>query len=192
MPDAKYCPREPTREMVAAGWGVHKDVETLWRAMFDAAPAQAEPRDDHSLDYIADEYAAPSPAAEDGLVAALRAYKQADDEGVMVLVSRQACDEAAARIECDAQEIAGLRTLIESATRDKRLDGKTLLDFVYVWRDQAEDRARKAEAERDAALRRAEALHTAVQSFRCGCALASELRSGCLASPAETKGDDRG
>ncbi len=30
---------------------------------------------------------------------ALRAYQQADEDGVMVLVSRQACDECAAEIE---------------------------------------------------------------------------------------------
>lgn len=33
------------------------------------------------------------------LVAALRAYQQADADGVMVLVSRQACEEAATEIE---------------------------------------------------------------------------------------------
>lgn len=33
------------------------------------------------------------------LIEALRDYKQADEEGVMVLVSRQACEEAAALIE---------------------------------------------------------------------------------------------
>lgn len=33
------------------------------------------------------------------LLQALRGYQQADNEGVMVLVSRQACDEAAALIE---------------------------------------------------------------------------------------------
>lgn len=35
----------------------------------------------------------------DGLIKALRAYQQADADGVMVLVSRQACDEAAAELE---------------------------------------------------------------------------------------------
>lgn len=33
------------------------------------------------------------------VVKALRAYQQADEDGVMVLVSRQACDEAASEIE---------------------------------------------------------------------------------------------
>lgn len=37
--------------------------------------------------------------ATDELVNALRSYQQADEEGVMVLVSRQACDEAADLIE---------------------------------------------------------------------------------------------
>lgn len=33
------------------------------------------------------------------LLEALRSYQQADEDGVMVLVSRQACDEAVAEIE---------------------------------------------------------------------------------------------
>ena len=33
------------------------------------------------------------------LIEALRAYQQADEDGIMVLVSRQACDEAAAELE---------------------------------------------------------------------------------------------
>ena len=33
------------------------------------------------------------------LVQALLSYKQADEDGIMVLVSRQACEEAAAEIE---------------------------------------------------------------------------------------------
>lgn len=33
------------------------------------------------------------------LITALRSYQQADEEGVMVLVSRQACEEAATEIE---------------------------------------------------------------------------------------------
>lgn len=44
------------------------------------------------------------------LVAALRAYQQADADGVMVLVSRQACEEAAAEIErLDAWAVAYYR-----------------------------------------------------------------------------------
>jgi hypothetical protein len=46
------------------------------------------------------------------LVAALRAYEQADEDGVMVLVSRQACEEAAALLESplySADTIAALR-----------------------------------------------------------------------------------
>ena len=64
MPDAKYCPREPTLEMlrvnvvngVASDWPDHVTycsgclLGAVWEAMYDAAPAQAEPRDDHSLD----------------------------------------------------------------------------------------------------------------------------------------------
>lgn len=33
------------------------------------------------------------------LIAALRSYKQADEDGVFVLVSRQACDEAATALD---------------------------------------------------------------------------------------------
>lgn len=36
---------------------------------------------------------------EEALLKALRSYQQADEEGVMVLVSRQACEEAATAIE---------------------------------------------------------------------------------------------
>jgi hypothetical protein len=35
----------------------------------------------------------------DGLIKALRAYQQADIDGVMVVVSRQACEEAATELE---------------------------------------------------------------------------------------------
>lgn len=47
---------------------------------------------------------------EDGeLCKALTSYQQADEDGVMVLVSRQACDEAATRIRALASEKEGLR-----------------------------------------------------------------------------------
>lgn len=52
MPDAKYCPREPTPEMLRAvrnEYGAGSEMIDLapifWQAMYDAAPAQAEPRD---------------------------------------------------------------------------------------------------------------------------------------------------
>lgn len=64
-----------------------------------------------------------TPATDDDiadLVRALRSYQQADEEGIMVLVSRQACEEAAARIEQevggrkdDAERIKGLETALE-------------------------------------------------------------------------------
>ena len=44
----------------------------------------------------------PAPTGND-LCAALRAYRQADEDGEFVLVSRQACDEAAHRIEAHEQ-----------------------------------------------------------------------------------------
>lgn len=46
---------------------------------------------------------------------ALKNYQQADADGVMVLVSRQACDEAAAEIERLRKEIEDLR----AALRDR-------------------------------------------------------------------------
>ena len=46
---------------------------------------------------------------EDGLCEALTSYQQADEDGVMVLVSRQACDEAATRLRALASEKEGLR-----------------------------------------------------------------------------------
>ena len=53
-------------------------------------------------------------AGEDGeLCKALTSYQQADEEGVMVLVSRQACDEAATRIRALASQVDGLRREIE-------------------------------------------------------------------------------
>ena len=46
---------------------------------------------------------------EDGeLCKALTSYQQADEDGVMVLVSRQACDEAATRIRALASQVDGL------------------------------------------------------------------------------------
>ena len=45
------------------------------------------------------------------LIEALRSYQQADEDGVMVLVSRQACDEA-------ADEIERLRAALVSALID--------------------------------------------------------------------------
>ena len=51
---------------------------------------------------------------EDGeLCKALTSYQQADEDGVMVLVSRQACDEAATRIRALASQVDGLRREIE-------------------------------------------------------------------------------
>lgn len=47
----------------------------------------------------------------DGLIEALRNYQQADAEGVMVLVSRQACDEAAAELESLRARVAELEQI---------------------------------------------------------------------------------
>lgn len=68
------------------------------------------------------------------LVAALRDYKQADADGVMVLVSRQACDEAAAELEWMRDHI---RCLIENDPNDDAADAVTVLD---VWRKEALER----------------------------------------------------
>jgi len=43
------------------------------------------------------------------LIQRLRAYQQADEEGVIVKVSRQACDEAADALEQQAAQIEALR-----------------------------------------------------------------------------------
>lgn len=43
------------------------------------------------------------------LIAALRAYRQFDDDGVMVIVSRQACEEAAEFIEATRTAIPDLQ-----------------------------------------------------------------------------------
>lgn len=47
------------------------------------------------------------------IVDALKSYRQADQDGVMVTVSRQACDEAAA-------ELTRLRARVEELEADKR------------------------------------------------------------------------
>lgn len=57
------------------------------------------------------------------MLEALRAYQQADEDGVMVLVSRQACDEAATEIE-------RLRTAI-AAIQQATLDGKVCDDVAW-------------------------------------------------------------
>lgn len=71
-----------------------------------SAPAQAEPQ--------------PEPPA-DALVEALRAGRQADADGVMVIVSRQACEEAADRIAALTAEVdednAEIASLCEAAER---------------------------------------------------------------------------
>ena len=54
------------------------------------------------------------------VIAALTTYRQADADGVMVLVSRQACDEAAAYLATAAVRVEkyreALRTLLELAS----------------------------------------------------------------------------
>jgi hypothetical protein len=130
--------------MLAAGMNVPINglyppqvVTVIWRAMYDAAPRSQPPatekggkdaRTIQSEDVVTGA-AHPQNAAGDltELCAALRDYEQADDDGVFVRVSRQACDEAAARIEAQQREIAELRTqrdqLFADSTRDKiRLD----------------------------------------------------------------------
>lgn len=54
--------------------------------------------------------AAPAPDALDALITVIKDYNQADDDGVMVLVSRQACDEAAAALTAMRGEIARANT----------------------------------------------------------------------------------
>ena len=84
----KVVPREPTLEMMRAGARTIHDEDwsfsDLWRDMYDAAPAQAEPPLEHVCglqgyngmidppcplcEWNKRRHAAPSPAAEDGLV----------------------------------------------------------------------------------------------------------------------------
>jgi hypothetical protein len=57
------------------------------------------------------------------LPTALRSYQQADDDGVMVLVSRQACEEAAAeieRLEEKLRTVEGCFSSVEAAVRVTR------------------------------------------------------------------------
>ena len=67
----------------------------------------------NALPELLDLAASLASAGEDGLCKALTSYQQADEEGVMVLVSRQACDEAATRIRALASQVDGLRREIE-------------------------------------------------------------------------------
>ena len=46
------------------------------------------------------------------LIAALRSYTQADEDGVVVKVSRQACDEAADRLAALEAELAKVREVL--------------------------------------------------------------------------------
>ena len=75
------------------------------------------------------------------LEAALRAYQQADQDGVMVLVSRQACDEA-------ADALPSLLARIEALT---------------VERDQWQSRAQTAWDQMDADMRRS--IETAIAAL---------------------------
>lgn len=43
---------------------------------------------------------------------ALRSYKQADNDGVMVIVSRQACDEAADMLDALEKSLADFRMMV--------------------------------------------------------------------------------
>ena len=81
------------------------------------------------------------------LCKALRAYKQADADGVMVLVSRQACDEAAAEIE---------RLRVENET----LDVMTEVGFDG-WMDKGAEITRLR-----AAIERLRAALTAIASMK--------------------------
>lgn len=74
---------------------------TIDSALYEALPA------------LLDLAASLASAGEDGLCKALTSYQQADEDGVMVLVSRQACDEAATRIRALASQVDGLRREIE-------------------------------------------------------------------------------
>ena len=155
----------------------------------------------------------PSPTAEDGLTYSL---KQIVASNAVRADIRNTIAEAAARIERDAQEIARLTRLDALNVRDGNFldsmwcckvcdgeipDGHT--DECYIWKLEKRHRDFIAN-EYNAALRRAEALHTALREnsirgvlngwrcFRCKApswnAYEPERHiEGCLASPAETK-----
>ena len=55
---------------------------------------------------------------ESDLIAALRSYTQADADGVMVKVSRQACDEAAERIAQLERDLADAQGIIGTYRKD--------------------------------------------------------------------------
>ena len=76
---------------------------------------------------------AQSPSA---LTDALLGYTQADEHGVIVFASRQACDEAAALIESQAARIAHMEAIINEATTEAeelgRPEGERLPESIIA------------------------------------------------------------
>jgi hypothetical protein len=67
-------------------------------------------------------------ASEPELVAALRSYRQACPDGVMVYVSRQACEEGASKIETLSTSLAHWRLFAEHAEGERsRLQRQVML-----------------------------------------------------------------
>lgn len=147
----KWLDREPTQEMIRAL--DHPSFRgmptiTIWRAMFDAAPA-AQPAVIHTVERVE---STPTPVERvtlppaDDLCARLLDHNREDWPPEAI---DQLYEEAAARIEQlkderdKAIEVAMIRHC------DAKDNGKTILDFHEVWLRQANDRARRAEAECD-------------------------------------------
>lgn len=99
-------------------------LEVWARAVCDTTPEPAQAAPDIA-DLIPegphDDGSGPQPAPDDGLIVALRTQQRLDEEGDVVGVSRQACDEAAALIAQQREEIAVLRAKVQEAERMLRL-----------------------------------------------------------------------
>lgn len=87
-------------------------------------------------------------AIENGLIEALQSQAQADMDGTTVIVSRQACDEAAEFLPALYDEVKRLRADLEQGQRDY-CDLMTRHDAHFVAWQSAKSRAEKAKAERD-------------------------------------------
>lgn len=109
---------------------------------------------------------------EDGeLCKALTSYQQADEDGVMVLVSRQACDEAATRIRALASEKEGLR---RERDRSRELY-QQLRQSIYDYKMETEAavvEAESAESQLSALRAENERLRKALLRLQTGAAVA--------------------
>lgn len=63
------------------------------------------------------------------LIEAIKSYQQADADGVMVLVSRQACDEAAAEL---SRYEAGIRQIKEMLDANRNGDASFIAEALLA------------------------------------------------------------